>query len=229
MRTLQAAYPAFWSSLRDQKLGDLLDMRVWVHPLPRQIMEKDPRIEEWATTAAPDFEATLQNGDSASTGKADPGFATPRGVWPARRGKWGDPCHGPGSAERERVCWKPHPRGTGYRQGCQEPGPRGRWRLSHRTGEEGSVDRGAPRRRGAFPAGGRGGEPHKRGGRFPLCTPRRMSDEPEATGREDGEELGAGWRLRGERGGRALDGEQSLQWEGPPLTEGKPPSGGRRG
>ena len=27
-RTLQAAYLAFWSGLRDQKLGDLLDMRV---------------------------------------------------------------------------------------------------------------------------------------------------------------------------------------------------------
>ena len=45
-RTLQAAYLAFWSGLRDQKLGDLLDMRVWGHPWPRQIMGKDPEIEE---------------------------------------------------------------------------------------------------------------------------------------------------------------------------------------
>ena len=55
--TLRAAYPAFWSGLRDQKLGDLLDMLVWGHPWPWQIGGKNPQIEEWAANVAPDLEA----------------------------------------------------------------------------------------------------------------------------------------------------------------------------
>ena len=54
---LRAAYPAFWSGLRDQGLGDLLDILVWGHPWPRQIVGKNPQIEEWAATVAPDLEA----------------------------------------------------------------------------------------------------------------------------------------------------------------------------
>ena len=54
---LRAAYPAFWSGLRDQGLGDLLDILVWGHPWPRQIVGKSPQIEEWAATVAPDLEA----------------------------------------------------------------------------------------------------------------------------------------------------------------------------
>ena len=46
---LRAAYPAFWSGL--------LDMLVWGHPWPWQIVGKNPQIKEWAAAIAPDLEA----------------------------------------------------------------------------------------------------------------------------------------------------------------------------
>ena len=52
-----AAYPAYWSGLRCLELVILIDAQVLGHIWPGLIMGRDPQIEEWAATTAPDVGA----------------------------------------------------------------------------------------------------------------------------------------------------------------------------
>ena len=52
-----AAYPAYWSGLRDLELGILMDMRVLGYIWPGQIIGRDPQIEEWAAATTPNVGA----------------------------------------------------------------------------------------------------------------------------------------------------------------------------
>ena len=64
-----AAYPAYWSGLRSWELVVLMDARVLGRVWQGQIMGRDPQIEEWAASTAPDVGALQQLLSSVHPGR----------------------------------------------------------------------------------------------------------------------------------------------------------------
>ena len=58
-RDMVAAYPAYWSGLRQLELVILMDALVLGHIWDGQILHREPRLEAWAVDTAPDV-GTLQ-------------------------------------------------------------------------------------------------------------------------------------------------------------------------